>query len=207
MMYRLIETPAAEPVEASVAYSQVIAGPYDLGGAGCDSFSCVADLDVDTPAAVIVASASIVFGTGVWTSAAHGFGTGLKVQIATSNTLPDPLLVLTDYYIISVSANTFKIAASLADAIAGTAITLTNAGVGNQTVTPVSIAGGSIKLEQANHEDGPWVICGSATNVTADADVLLEKDRPTTRYMRVYLVLTAGNVSTSLQVLAKGDRA
>jgi hypothetical protein len=190
--------------EFSSAYSARSA-TYDAGSYGLDSFSCVAVLDVDTPAAVIVASASIVFATGTWTSAAHGFSTGLKVQLTTSSALPAPLLVATDYYVIVVTANTFKLASTLNNAIAGTAITLSDAGVGNQTVTPVALAGGAIKLQQSN-DGSTWVDLGSSTNVTVDANVLLEKDRPTCRYISVYVTLTAGHISASFQILGKGDK-
>ncbi len=178
---------------------------YPVGDLGCDSFSCVAVLDVDTPANVIVASASIVFATNTWTSAAHGFTTGLKVRLTTSSALPAPLLVATDYFVIATTANTFKLAASLADAVAGTPITLVDAGVGNQTVVVSALAGGTIKLQQANQKTDP-VDLGSATNVTADATVLLEKDRPTTKWIRVAITLTAGHISAGLQILGKGDR-
>lgn len=184
--------------------------PIQIGGMGCDSYSCQAVIDVDTPAAVVVASAAIVFATGVWTSVANGFSTGLKVRLTTSSALPTPLLVATDYFVIRVSADTFKLASSLVNAQAGTAITLSDAGTGNQTVTPTAIAGGTIGLEQSNNYNpitgaGDWAALGSTTNVTADAVVPLEKDRPTFNWIRVSFALTAGHISATLYELAKGD--
>jgi hypothetical protein len=202
MIFRLIEENTAH----SAAYSQAL-GTYYIADKGCDSFSVIAEADVNTPDAVVVPSADITFASCNFESTAHGFGTGLKVQVATSDTLPDGISALTDYFVIVVDDDNFKLAASLVNAIAGTAITLTDAGVGDQTVTPVALAGGSIKLEQANDLEGPWMALGSATNITVDADILLEKDRPTTRFIRVYLTLTAGNIGVNLQVLGKGDRA
>ena len=202
MIFRLIDKTEA----VSVAYSQA-GSVYNIADSGCDSFSCIADIDVDTPAAIIVASAAITFATASWEKTAHGLTSGLKVQLTTSSALPSGLSLATDYFVIVVDANNFKLAVSLVNALAGTAVALANAGVGNQTVTPVALAGGTIKLEQANDLNGPWVILGSATNVTADADVILSADRPTTRFIRVYLTLTAGNISANLQILGKGDKA
>lgn len=200
MKFRLIEK-TENFSSAFTARSEI----YDLGSYGCDSFSCIAVIDVDTPAAVVVASDDIDFATDTWDAPAHGLSTGLKVQLTTSDTLPDPLLVLTDYFVIVVDAGEFMLAASLVDAIAGTPITLVDAGVGDQTVTPTALAGGTIKLQQSN-DAATWVDLGSATNVTVDANVLLEKDRPTTRYVSALITLTAGHISAGLQVLAKGDK-
>ena len=200
MKFRLID----ETEVISAAYSQRSAS-YKVSDLGCDSFSCIAVLDVDTPAAVTVASAAIVFATGVWTYTAHGLTTGLKVQLTTSSALPAGLSLATDYFVIKIDADTFKLANSLVNAQAGTAVTLTNSGTGNQTVTPVALAGGTIKLQQSN-DNIVWVDFGSATNVTVDANVILEKDRPTARFVSVYLTLTAGHITANLQILGKGDR-
>jgi hypothetical protein len=201
MKYQLIKKTEAFS-SAFTARSAV----YAVGDAGCDSFSCVAVIDVDTPDAVVVASADIDFETNTWESVAHGLSDGLKVRLTTSDTLPDPLLVATDYFVIVVDEDNFKLAASLADAQAGTAITLVDAGVGDQTVTPTALAGANIKFQQSN--DGvTWVDIGSATNITVDANVFLEKDRPTTGYISVLITLTAGHISADLQILGKGDKA
>lgn len=200
MKFRLIE----KTESLASAYSK--GGEwYDIGALGCDSFSAAAIIDVDTPTAVVVSSDDIDFEENLWDAPAHGLSEGLKVRLTTDDTLPDPLLVATDYFVIVVDEDSFMLAASLADALAGTPITLVDAGTGDQTVTPTALAGASIKFEQANNKDYP-VIIGSATNITVDASVFLSADRPTMRYIRAYLTLTAGYVSVSLQVLGKGDR-
>jgi hypothetical protein len=201
MIFRLIDKTEV----LSSAYSKA-GDVYNVGDLGCDSFSVICEADVNTPAAVIVASAEITFASCNFESVAHGLTNGLKVQVSTSGTLPSGISALIDYFVIVVDDDNFKLAANLANALAGTALTLTNAGVGNQTVTPVALAGASLKLEQANELDGPWVALGSATNITVDADFILEKDRPTTRFIRAYLTLTAGNISANLYVIGKGDR-
>ncbi len=67
--------------------------------------------------------------------AAHGLVTGDgPIQVSTTGGLPAGLLAATDYWIIRLSANTFKLASSLALALAGTALPLTTDGTGVQTL-------------------------------------------------------------------------
>lgn len=70
------------------------------------------------------------------TSTGHPFDTGDgPVQaVIESGALPSPLAVDTDYWVIRVDANTFQLATTRANALAGTAIDLTDA-VGVFTVT------------------------------------------------------------------------
>lgn len=73
-----------------------------------------------------------------WTSTASipsNILTGTRVRLTTTTTLPGGLAIATDYYVIRVSDTTFKLATSYADAIAGTAINITDAGTGTHTVT------------------------------------------------------------------------
>lgn len=67
------------------------------------------------------------------------FTTGEKVRFTTVTTLPAPLQLATDYYIIRVNATTIQVAATLADAYAGIEINLTTQGVGNHTVHLYSV--------------------------------------------------------------------
>ena len=169
-----------------------------------ESLNIQSVLDVDTPSAVVCASATDVdTANNLLTSVAHGLTTGLKVQVTTSSALPAGISALTDYFIVKVDADTFKLSDTLAHALAGTdIIDITTTGTGNQTFTPVSIAGGSIELQKSN-DGSNWLIEGSATNVTADASVFLEKDRPSFRFARVKLTLTAGRISAVYNIAIK----
>lgn len=60
--------------------------------------------------------------------------TGTEVTFTTTNTLPTGLSTSTTYYLIYQSTTTFKVASSLANALAGTAIDITGAGSGTHTV-------------------------------------------------------------------------
>lgn len=68
-------------------------------------------------------------------AASHGFPTGLKVRVSTSGTLPAGLTASTDYYVIATGASVFQLATSRANAFAGTAIDITDAGSGTHTCT------------------------------------------------------------------------
>ena len=73
-----------------------------------------------------------------WTSTANipsNILVGTRVRLTTTTTLPAGLATATDYYVIRVSDTTFKLATSYANAVAGTAINITDAGTGTHTVT------------------------------------------------------------------------
>jgi hypothetical protein len=59
---------------------------------------------------------------GVVSLTSHGFSTGSCIELTTTGTLPTNLSANTNYYVIYVGADTFRLATSAANAIAGTAI-------------------------------------------------------------------------------------
>jgi hypothetical protein len=193
-------TQVAAAIDASVAASALISVAVTGTGATVQAAAAA------TPLAGGVASEVDVTANSVGIPSA-GFFTGLKGQLTTTGTLPAGVTTGTDYFIIVVDANNIKFASSLVLAQAGTAIDLTDQGSSGavNTFTPTSIAGGTIKLQQSN-DNSNWVDLGSATNITVDANIGLEKDRPTMRYVRPYITLTAGHISASLQILVKGDK-
>jgi hypothetical protein len=76
--------------------------------------------------------------TCTWTSTANypsNILVGTRVRLTTTTTLPGGLATATDYYVIKASDTTFKLATSYANAVAGTAINITDAGTGTHTVT------------------------------------------------------------------------
>jgi hypothetical protein len=73
--------------------------------------------------------------TDVCACVGHALLTGDQVTVANAGGgLPAGLAAATYYYVIKVDADSFKLAASLADAQAGTAIDLTSAGTGTHSV-------------------------------------------------------------------------
>jgi len=67
--------------------------------------------------------------------------TGCAVTLTTTGTLPAGLSLATTYFVIRVDQNagTFKLATTLANADAGTAIDITDAGTGTHTITPTAM--------------------------------------------------------------------
>ena len=183
---------------SGIAYSQAMSA-VDVAQAKVVAIASV--LTVDAPAAgTFTADAS----TDVMSKSAHGFKTGLKVQVSNSGgALPSGLSAATDYFVIYVAAGTFKLATSSANAIAGTAIDITTNGTGTQTVTPTAIAGASMKL-QGSQDNSNWFDLGVSSNITATANILLEKVDPSLRYIRAYYTMTAGQVSFTQYTIVKG---
>lgn len=192
---------------ASQTFASATATPsIDVTGASVIAFSIVAA--VATPVAVVVPSASIDPTANTFTKTAHGLITGVKGQLTTSGGLPAPLLVSTDYFVIVIDANVFNLASTLVNALAGTAIDITTAGTGNQTFTPVALAGGAAQLEKSMDE-GPdsakrWFPEGSSTNITANANLWFEKENPAGNFYRVNFAITAGALTVSGATLGKG---
>lgn len=135
----------------------------------------------------------------------HGYLTGAEVRLTTTGTLPDPLQLATDYYVIAVDDNTIQLAESDALADAGTFIELVDAGSDDavNTVTPVAIAGASVALYKSN-DNVNWLIEGSATNITVDASVMLEKIDPSAKFYRATFAISGGSMGLQLYWLVKG---
>lgn len=83
------------------------------------------------------AAAAVTVATDLITVASNvdKWVTGMKVRATTTGTLPTGLAALTDYFVIRASATTIKLATSLANAVAGTAIDITAQGSGTHTLT------------------------------------------------------------------------
>jgi hypothetical protein len=80
-----------------------------------------------------IAPASVNIGTDIIT-VTRDFKTGEKVRWTSSGTLPAPLAIDTDYYVIRVSATEIKLATTLTNALSGTQINITTQGTGTHNV-------------------------------------------------------------------------
>lgn len=187
-------------VDASVAASALISVAITGVGATVQAAAAATPLATGVASEVNTTANSVAI-------PAHGYTTGLKGQLTTTGTLPAGVTTGTDYYIIVVDSGNVSFASSLALALAGTALDLTDQGssAGVHTFTATAIAGSSIKLQKSN-DKVTWTDEGSATNITADATVYLEKVDPTAKWMRVWYTLTAGSLSAENWVLTKSPR-
>lgn len=92
--------------------------------------------------------------TDVCTAVAHGLITGDgPFQVSSSGTLPTGLTTATDYWFIRLDADTFKLASSLANALAGTAIDISSTGSGIHTIADTGAT---------QRPSDPFTVTGSA---------------------------------------------
>lgn len=192
----------------SSATSNVL-NPDIYGSNGLESFVFKGTADVNTPSAAVSASGSQVTdssGLLFTNSSANNFTLGLVVQFTTSTTLPTGISAATNYYVVPISSTTYKVATSLANALAGTVVAYTDTGTGNQTATPVAIAGASIYLQGSNDNEATWVtVPNTSTSITADASFVVEVDYVRYAAYRAKVALTTGSVQfTELQIGYRG---
>lgn len=166
----------------------------------CDrltTLSAQCNVTVNTPSNPTFLGSNTSLVTGTITSTAHGLVQGLLVTLTTSGALPTGLATSTTYYVILLTANTFQLASSAANALAGTPIIPSGAGSGTNTVVVTALAGGTVQLEKSN--DGiNWVTDGNTVAVTATGSLWLEKQPQTTsKWMRISYALTSGSFKSS----------
>ncbi len=190
-------------VDASVAASALISVEVTGTGATVQAAASATPLATGTNSTVDVTANTITIAT-------NGLTTGLKGQLTTTGTLPAGLSLSTDYYVISVDANTIKLADSLVNALAGTPIDITDQGASGSvnTFTSTALAGATVKLQKSNDQLGSapvnWSDEGSATNITVDANIYLEKINPCGNWMRLAFTITAGRFLATNTIVTKG---
>lgn len=172
------------------------------------SFSVIAVVTNTTPAAIAAISATTAVDptTDTITSVAHGMVTGLKVRVAADGggTLPTGLVAATDYFVIRTGADTFKLAASQADAIATTPVpvNITADGSGAFTLTPTALAGSLVLQASNNGSDWAPLANGSLT-IDGDEAFFFEKEKAQYDSIRAVLTLTAGQAQVSAEFNAR----
>jgi len=116
---------------------------------------------------------------------------GRAVTFSTTTTLPAPLATSTTYWLINGgTSTTYKVATSLANAIAGTAIDITDAGTGTHTVTSVNMgipqffakepSSGNLYMQDSNARvwnygvsGSGWVLISGNTTTNGNAQGLV----------------------------------
>lgn len=147
------------------------------------------------PAAVTLASTAVNATANTLTKTAHGLITGTSVQVTTTGGLPAGISGSTDYFVVYVDANTFKLSDTKPHALAGTdIIDITTQGTGNHTFTPTTLSI-SIQPQISNDPDTVgWISYGSPTASTAAGNVAW--DIPTDyKWTRLAVTWTAGQTT------------
>lgn len=131
------------------------------------------------------ADGDVTVGTDNINSTAHGFETGDLVQLTSTGTLPAGLALATDYYVIRIDADNYKLALSAKDAEEGTTVDITAAaGGGTHTTTPQEQDRRALDVWMVNPIDvnitqadeitvfqgtDPWIIGDGGGSITVDA--------------------------------------
>ena len=80
-------------------------------------------------------------------ASAHGYTTGKgPLRLTTTGRLPAGLATRTDYWAIVIDSETIALASSLSNALAGTRVSISNAGTGMHTVWAPEAAGEAIRV-------------------------------------------------------------
>lgn len=193
-----LQTPALTSPMTSAQTSDAV----NIGQA--DGFFAMAVIADATPALKTFSDTDVTVATDKIAITAHGFITGLKVAATTTGTLPGGLSA-TNYYVIKADADTIKLASSLANALAGTAVDITSAaGGGTHTLTPAALSGASAKL-QVSIDGTNWAdLASSSQNITASGNLYWTADRVYYRYLRLVHAMSAGMITNSFSVQLKG---
>lgn len=110
---------------------------------------------------------------GVVTKAAHGLATGDCVEFTTTGALPTGLSVNTNYFVIYVDSGTYRLATTLANALAGTAINTsgTQSGTHSARYCPWGISGASNFLMPDAREATFYIIGQRAAGIIGAHDI------------------------------------
>jgi hypothetical protein len=79
----------------------------------------------------VIAYTGVDVTNDLFTSVGHGLANGTPCQITSTGTMPGGLAIVTQYYVVNQTADTFK----LATTYNGTAINITSQGTGNHTIS------------------------------------------------------------------------
>ncbi len=151
------------------------------------------------PSAKAFAFSDVDVAANTITEASHGYKTGLKGQLTTSGGLPTGLSAATDYFVIYIDANTYKLASSLANAEAGTAVDITAQGTGNHTFTPTAATGNVLKLQASNDDTNYKDISGKTVTIgTSSGTELWELGEVSYRYLRALYTPSAGQIRVEI---------
>ena len=121
-------------VKVASSFANALAGTAiditDTGTPGTGGYQCARAAVNDD-----FTDANVTITDGLLTAASHGKDTGFgPVRLTTSGSLPGGLSTGTDYWMIVVSSSTFRLASSKANAIAGVAIEVQDAGSGTHNM-------------------------------------------------------------------------
>jgi hypothetical protein len=188
----------------SVAYT--VDGNVDIDVGKLDQGSLQIEVTDATPAAVTFTDTDVNATDNTITKAAHGLNQGQKIALTTNGTLPDPLTA-TNYWVIRVSSSVVKLATSAANALAGTAVNLTDAGsVGAANVMTPATLSVAITLYTSNDGVSYYAYATNQTTgaLTATGGKMFDlTDKLNFHWLRIATVMTTGTASVKARLYGK----
>ena len=126
------------------------------------------------------------------TKATHGFTTGLKVALTINSGSPPTGTSATNYWAIVDNANTFRLATSYANAVAGTDVDFSDYGDENKTVTftPATLSV-ACKLQKSVDEVN-WADVTTASTLTASGTTMVSMASVAYPYVRAVVTPASG---------------
>lgn len=145
------------------------------------------------PSNIDFADSDVTVSTDTIAAPSHGLHTGLEVRLTSTGTLPTGLSTGTDYFVITVDADSFQLASSLTNAIAGTEITISGASGGGTHTLAAEANAVTLQIQESN-DNSTWfdVSTGSTTS-----NAIITKNLHS-RYVRFEATPTAGKVDITV---------
>lgn len=113
----------SDTMRFATSLANALAGTYvDITAVGSGNMTVSPQL---SNAIFWIGNSAVSIADNQFTMRDHGLWTGQHVQMITDGTLPTGLSENTDYYVIRVDADNFKVASSVSNASAGTAVDIT----------------------------------------------------------------------------------
>lgn len=192
-------TSTADQVVTALGLVASVTALVDITGGGVGVVTALAATPLATGADPEVNTT-----TNAITIPSHGLTTGMLGRLTTTGTLPAGLSLATDYFVIVVDANTIKLATTLANAQAGTAVDITDQGsngaVNTLTFTTMS---GTVVMQKSN-DNVNWLSIGSAESFTADEVDIFEDEPPSCLFYRLLFTMTAGRFDADVIWVTRG---
>jgi hypothetical protein len=194
------------PADGKLTFTHVVRAP--VVAIACYSGTGVVSIIVTNNVDNVGVASTVAVLANTITISGHGLVTGLKGQLTTTGgTLPTGVTTGTDYFVIYIDVDTIKLAASLADAIAGTPKDLTNQGSEGETFTftATALTACIAKLQGSNDGTNYTDLASQTVTITGDGSSLFNQYGVYYRYVKANLAMTAGQLTISGKLITKGE--
>ena len=130
--------------------------------------------------------------------------TGSRIRLTSTTTLPGGTLSNTDYHVIYLTATTIKLAATLANAIAGTAINITDSGSGTLTANEQALTVNDSLAAIVSHEIISAAISPRRAITDVGASTIVNGDAQKTPWITAITNSTNANIVFGYKLVVFG---